>query len=48
MKIKANILTVAIIIFSQQRIHAQQFITKAVIEYEVTANIKKNNGQWDV
>ena len=44
MKIKAGILIVAITIFSQQRIHAQQFITKAVIEYEVTANIKKTMG----
>ena len=44
MKIKAGILIVAITIFSQQRIHAQQFIAKAVIEYEVTANIKKTMG----
>ncbi len=42
MKIKAGILL--IFVCSQVRVSAQQFITKAVIEYEVTANIKKTMG----
>lgn len=42
MKIKACILFM--IVCSQLHVNAQQFITKAVIEYEVTANIKKTMG----
>ena len=42
MRFKAGILL--IIAFSQSRLNAQQFITKAVIEYEVKANIKKTMG----
>jgi len=42
MKIKVCILL--IIVFLQARVNAQQFITKAVIEYEVKANIKKTMG----
>ncbi len=42
MKIKASILL--IIVCSQLHVNAQQFITKAVIEYEVTANVKKTMG----
>lgn len=33
-----------IVLFSFVSVHAQQFITKAVIEYEVKANIKKTMG----
>ncbi len=42
MKIKACVLLM--IVCSQLHVNAQQFITKAVIEYEVTANIKKTMG----
>lgn len=42
MKIKVCILL--IIACSQYRVNAQQFITKAVIEYEVKSNIKKTMG----
>ena len=42
MKIKAYFL--AIILFAFVDVHAQQFISKAVIEYEVKANIQKTMG----
>ena len=47
MKIKAYFLT--IILLSFVGVHAQQFISKAVIEYEVKSNIKKTmgNNSWD-
>ena len=42
MKTKVYFLFIAIIL--QARVHAQQFIAKATIEYEVKANIKKTVG----
>lgn len=41
---KSKIFFLFIIVCSQLRVNAQQFITKAAIEYEVTANIKKTMG----
>ncbi len=41
---KSKIFILLIIVCFQLRVSAQQFITKAVIEYEVTANIKKTMG----
>jgi GLPGLI family protein len=44
-----KIFSLIIILFSQAYVHAQQFISKAVIEYEVRSNIKKTmgNGTFD-
>lgn len=39
-----KIFVVIMILFFSTMAHAQQFITKAVIEYEVTANIQKTMG----
>jgi GLPGLI family protein len=41
---KSKILIIIIIVFSQLRLHAQQFISKATIEYEVKSNIQKTIG----
>ncbi len=47
MKIKTYLLAMAFLAIG--RLNAQQFITKAIIEYEVKANIKKTmgNNAWD-
>ncbi len=47
MKMKTYFLL--IVLFSFVSVHAQQFISKAKIEYEVTSNIKKTmgNDSWD-
>ncbi|MGH2562897.1 MAG: GLPGLI family protein [Ginsengibacter sp.] len=42
MKIKAYFLVIILLAFTN--VHAQQFITKAVIEYEVKSNIQKTMG----
>jgi GLPGLI family protein len=46
---KIRIFSIATIFFAISTIQAQQFISKAVIEYEVKANIKKTlgNNMWD-
>ncbi len=46
---KVKIYFLGITLFSIFSLHAQQFITKAIIEYEVKANIKKTmgNNAWD-
>jgi GLPGLI family protein len=43
-----KILFIATLIIVNCKVHAQQFINKAVIEYEVTTNIKKTmwSGSW--
>ncbi|HEV8081335.1 MAG TPA: GLPGLI family protein, partial [Chitinophagaceae bacterium] len=46
---KTKIYFLAIMLLAVINLHAQQFISKAVIEYEVKANIKKTlgNNMWD-
>ena len=46
---KIKIFFLATVLFSQAYVYAQQFISKAVIEYEVKSNIKKTmgNGTFD-
>ena len=46
MKIKILFLSIGTFLISG--LHAQQFISKAVIEYEMKANIKKTMGNGDV
>ena len=43
-----NIITAAIFFMGMQHASAQQFVSKAVVEYEVKTNIKKTlgNGSW--
>ncbi|HUS01395.1 MAG TPA: hypothetical protein VMY77_06700, partial [Chitinophagaceae bacterium] len=46
---KIKIIFTALAMFLINSVYAQQFISKAVIEYEVKANIKKTlgNNMWD-
>ena len=46
---RIKIYFIAIAIFAIANLHAQQFISKAIIEYEVKANIKKTmgNNSWE-
>jgi len=41
---KTKLFFLLIVLFTITRVNAQQFITKAVIEYEVKTNLKKNMG----
>ena len=41
---KLRFFFISICVLAISSLHAQQFITKAVIEYEVKANIKKTMG----
>jgi GLPGLI family protein len=43
---KHKIIFIAITLFYFSGLHAQQFISKAKIEYEVTANVKKTMGRF--
>jgi len=45
---KTKIFCIAFLLISLKKIHAQQFITKAEIEYEVKTNVKKTmgNNRW--
>ncbi|HEY9364741.1 MAG TPA: GLPGLI family protein [Chitinophagaceae bacterium] len=45
---KIKIFFLATVLFSQAYVYAQQFISKAVIEYEVKSNIKKTMGNGTV
>lgn len=43
-KMKTKLYCIAILLFTATQVHAQQFVNKAVIEYEVKQSIKKTLG----